>query len=312
MNLSKLAAPTLALSTSILAGLFMIYHKNINTENLYLKETNIHTIHDLKSFEKELTLTDKDSLVVFDVSKVIFVKKDSWERGYKKERLAAKTINSLHNEGSELFTTIDPKTREQLWLIHKSANEDTLLCDKICTIIKMLQQQSVKTIALTRYLVGKTADASYLQHSRINKLLTHGIDFSNSFPSTEKIKFKQFEFEKRYPAFEKGILFTSYAVSKGKLLKVFFEKINWHPTKVIMIDDRIQNLKSVQEELQPLGIPFVGFEYKAAEKLPAFFDKEIAEFQMTYLIENKIWLSASEAALRLNKQHIMQNQPLNL
>lgn len=308
MNISKFGVFAFVLLTSLLAGLFFFYHKDINTEIDSIKISNIHSIYDLKQFEQEAKLADKDSLVIFDVSKVIFIKGDPWERGHKKERLNANTINSLHKKGSKLFSTLNRKIRDQLWSIRNSVEHEVLIDEKIVDIINKLQEKSIKTIALTRFLVGKKDQTPPLQQWRINKLFAHGIDFSKSFSFTDPIIFKQFSYEKRYPIFEKGILFTTFATTKDKLLRAFFEKINWYPNKVIMIDDSEANLKMVEQELKTLHIPFIGFEYKAAEKFPAFFDKDIAEFQMKYLLQKKKWLSAKEAAKYLNKQHMMNNQ----
>lgn len=300
MDISKRAFFAFALAISLLVSLFFIYH--INTESLELEKANIYPIDTLKPFEEAIQHVDKDSMVIFDISKVIFIKADPWERGYKNERLNAKTINSLHKKGSHLFTTLSRKTRDLLWSIRNSSEHEILIDEKIVDIINILQEKSIKTIALTRFLVGKKDQTPALHHLRIKQLFSHGIDFSKSFSDIDRIIFNQFSYENRYPVFEKGVLFTTYATTKDKLLKAFFEEINWYPNKVIMIDDSLKNLNQVEQELKKLNIPFTGFEYKAAENFPAFFDKEIAEFQMRYLLEKKVWLTAKETADYLNKK----------
>lgn len=296
MKMFKLVTLIFFLSCFLTSSL-LLYYKDGDTEM-----GKINSVYDLNLFEQEALSANQDTLVIFDISNVIFIKSDSWERGHKKERLQAKTINTLHKKGSELFSTLNMKTRDQLWSIRNSADQEMIIDKKIVDIINSLQEKSIKTIALTRFLVGRVNQTPPLQQLRINQLFSHGIDFSKSFCLTDPIIFKQFSYEKRYPVFEKGILFTTYATTKDKLLKAFFEKINWYPKKVIMIDDSITNLNLVAQELKSMHIPFIGFEYKAAEKFPALFDKEIAEFQMRYLIDNKKWLTAYEAAKYLNKE----------
>lgn len=307
MNIFKFIVSTVALSMSLLATLFFFYHKDIYTKTLHSPTPDIRVIYDLQPFQREVELVDKDSLVIFDINKVVLVKSDPWERGFKEERCKANTVHALHKEISGPLTPAEYEIHDHLWSIHTSQNKEILLDRDIVDIIKNLQKKSIKTIALTRFLVGKMGKIPSLQQWRIKKLLSYDIDFSKSFPKSNPIVFKQFLYGTRSPVFEKGILFTTFATTKGKLLKAFFEKINWYPKKVIMIDDSIANLKSIYEELKSLDIPFIGFEYKAAEKLPAFFDKDIAEFQMKYLLENKKWLSAKAAAKLLNKQWPINN-----
>jgi len=311
MNISKFAVSVLALSTSLLTVIFVIYHHIINTESNQSNSSNIQTIYSLKPFEEAIKFTDQDSLVIFDVSNVIFINKDPGERKFKKERLNAKTINSLQKEGSYYFSLLDRKLRDQLWSIRKAAYREMLIDPNIVNLIHNLQVRSVKTIALTRCLVGREGQTPPLQQLRIKKLFAHGIDFSKSFSFNHPLIFKQFSYEKRFPIFEKGILFTTFATTKGKLLKAFLEKINWSPNKIIMIDDDKENLNSVATELKNFNIPFIGFEYKEATKFTAFFDKDIAEFQMKYLVENKKWLTAKEAAKYVNKEHLVDNMEQN-
>ena len=268
----------------------------------YGKNYNIRSIDDLGPFIEEVELLDKDSLVIFDIDKVLLMESDPWERGFRWERRNSRTIYSIYRDGSALFRELELPLRDYLWSIHTQdcLKREILVDNRVIEVIKKIQDKSIKVIALTRFLVGMVGNIPAIEQWRIDDLLSHGIDFSSSFSNLDPIVFNQFFFGNRSPKFEKGILFTSHATSKGQLLKAFFDKIGWLPKNVIMIDDGKANLESVYTELRKCGIKFTGFEYRAYDKFPAYFDKDIAEFQMNYLIEHEKWLPASKAAQLLD------------
>jgi hypothetical protein len=264
----------------------------------YANKNTIYLADNLNLLEQKTKSLDNDSLVIFDVDKVLLIDADPGDRAFKEERGQARTITSLYKKGSDLFNTLDEKTRDSLWLIYMSDRKkrQILVDEHVVKLIRELQKNHVKVIALTRFLVGQFDIVPAIEEWRIEQLQSKGIDFSTSFPDQEPISFNQFRYENKSPVFKKGFLFTALAATKGQLLKAFFDKIGWTPKIVVMVDDKRENLESVQSELKKLGIPFIGFDYRAAEKFPAYFDKEVAEFQMQHLINNKVWLPASQAA----------------
>lgn len=66
-----------------------------------------------------------------------------------------------------------------------------------------------------------------------------------------------------------GVLFVNgTAVSKGDAFLSFLEKSGFSPSKVIFVDDREDNLKSLEAAIQKLdrSIEYQGFHYLGAQK----------------------------------------------
>jgi hypothetical protein len=104
-----------------------------------------------------------------------------------------------------------------------------------------------------------------------------------------------------YPLYKQGILFCLQP-NKGKVLITFLERINWEPLKVVFIDDKIDNLQSVQEELKVKNIEFVGLHYTGALSLPREIDEKLVEFQYEYLMKHGEWLSDQQAVILLKNK----------
>lgn len=274
-----LVACSLALS---LTGILFLYRNN-------------GIVQDFSFLEKELSALDKNTLVIFDVDNTLLTRTDPGERGYMVQRANAKTILSLYNKNAELYRLLDKKTRDCLWSSYLNSDSLMLIDPQAPIIIKKLQEQGVKVIALTNALTGKLCYIPSLVDARIAELQQNGIDFDTPFPSFSQIDFTQYNFDGRHPVYKQGILLTSLACSKGELLKTFFKTVSWKPTRVIMFDDEEGNILSVKKALQELAIPFQGFVYAGAERhLPAFFDPQLAEFQLQYLMKYQRWLPTKE------------------
>ncbi len=271
---------------------------------IYYPKPAIMRVDSGKALEQQWPAVDKDTLVIFDIDNVLLVHADPWERGYKKERSEANTVATLYKPGSPLERTLDRQTRDHLWSLYALARKEMPVDTNILALVKKLQKESVKVIALTRFLVGRLGTIPAGENLRIDALKEYGIDFSPAFSAYPLIVFDHCNYEGKFPLFKNGILFTTLACSKGELLKAFFEKVGWKPRFVIMVDDKRDNMESVHKVLKEMGIAFKGFEYTGAEKLPSLFDKEIAEFQMQHLIDHKEWLTGDQAQQRLKEQNV--------
>lgn len=257
--------------------------------------SQIHSVENLNFLKNIKQKPNEKLLVIFDVDKVLIMKADPWDRGFDEDRKKSKTINSLFVPGSALYKELDRPTRDKLWSIYINSVPSALVDQANPKIIQNLQNRSIKVIALTRFFTGKIGTIPSISDWRFNELKNFGIDFSNAFPNNNNIVFNQFSYEDKHPEFKSGILFTTLAVSKGDLLKAFLDQINWKPTKVIMIDDLIDNLKSVEDSLNKMGIAFEGYEYRAYLKYPSHYDKKVAEYQMKYLIDHEKWINRDQA-----------------
>lgn len=270
---------------------------------LYNRDSSIKTVDSGRVLVEKLATVDADTLVIFDIDNVLLVHEDPWERGYKKERRQAHTIATLYKPESKIERTLDRSVRDHLWSIYALAQKESLVDPIILDVIHTLQKRLVKVIALTHFIVGPIGKIAAVDDWRVATLKSFNIDFSAAFPKFPKIIFEHCNYEGKFPTFQNGVLFTTLACSKGELLKAFFEKIGWKPRTVIMVDDKRENLESIQAELKKMGIAFAGFEYTGADTLSALFDKEVAEFQMQHLIDNETWLTGDEAQQMLRENY---------
>lgn len=261
----------------------------------YYTQEQVTTVYNFNILDRYLPFLDKNSLVIFDIDRVLLIEADPWERGHRDDRKQARTIATLFVDTAELAQQLDRKTRDYVWSIYAQTLQEVVLDDHIVHIIRTLQAKGVKVIALTRFLVGNVGNISALEDLRIHQLKSVGIDFSSSFPQHGYLVFDQFSFENKHPVFKNGVLFTTLACSKGALLQAFFEKIGWYPQRVIMFDDKMDNHISVQDMLAQLHISYRGFLFLRALQLPAYFDKDIAELQMQYLLDHHEWITADQA-----------------
>lgn len=238
----------------------------------------------LNIIEKETKQLDGDALVVFDVDYTLIVPSDLILAPCGEVRFQEfmKQLRSLQEEGEILGSKI--LLESQVSLIDK----------KILNILSMLKQKNIKTIALTAMPIGKFGLIQNAEEWRVKQLDSLGINFAWSFPSIDSISLSGFEEKKSQPVFKHGVL-ASTKYPKGQVLVEFLKQIQWKPSRIIFVDDRMEYIESVEKELSREQIPVVSFHYTSATDQSFQLDKKVAEFQLDYLMQNGKWLSDEEA-----------------
>jgi hypothetical protein len=93
----------------------------------------------------------------------------------------------------------------------------------------------------------------------------------------------------RHPCFYKhGVLFGGDN-DKGEALTLFFDIMNYHPEKVIFVDDKMKHLLSVEKALTRYDIPFYGIRFSGCDERVKNFDPEQAKIQYRALKEKNGW-----------------------
>lgn len=94
------------------------------------------------------------------------------------------------------------------------------------------------------------------------------------------------------PMLKSGIVFIS-RLDKGLVLEYIFKKYNYYPKIVILLDDLIENVESLQQTCFKLNIDFYGFHYKTGSliSLPTIDDDLEKEF---------IWLHYKKLKKQVN------------
>jgi FMN phosphatase YigB (HAD superfamily) len=75
-----------------------------------------------------------------------------------------------------------------------------------------------------------------------------------------------------YSTYQDGVFFVNgTGVSKGEAFLSFLEKIDFYPDKIVFVDDREENLKSLEAAIQKLGksIEYHGLHYVGAQYYPS-------------------------------------------
>lgn len=80
---------------------------------------------------------------------------------------------------------------------------------------------------------------------------------------------------------------------------------HYFPAHIIFIDDKTDSLKTVEEAVQKMGIPFTGYAYSRTAKDHADFDPMIAHIQLDWLITYQEILS-DEAAEKIKEEQFKE------
>jgi hypothetical protein len=246
----------------------------------------------LEDIKIEIEQLDENALVVFDVDYTIIVPNDRvlgpCGEVYFQEFL--KKLRLLQDQGEVLGSTIALQARV------------SLVDEKILDLLAGLKQKKIKTIALTAIQTGRFGIIPNTEERRVRQLDSFGINFAWSFPSVDTIIFNEFEGNKAPPVFKQGVL-ASAKWPKGQVLVEFLKQVQWKPSKILFVDDRMKYLESVESELTKEQIPHIAFYYTAALAEPCRVDMKIVNFQFDYLLQNGKWLSDEEADQILKAIH---------
>lgn len=262
----------------------------------------------LDSIRQSIEKTDKQTLVIFDIDDVVIIAED--------QILQPQNKTELDELNKKLKENRSENDAQKLWSIAFQSRKSKLIDPNILEIFKILKARAIKTILLTNAWTGPFGKIAALEDWRIQEMKNLGIDLSWSFPNVHTIVFKDIAKEAAYPlettvsnsvkskenqdpnrlpVFKQGVLLTSNR-AKGYLLKAFLEKIHWHPKRIIFIDDKLKNLKSVRDFCDQAGIEFLGFHYTSVENRKTVpLNKERAKCQFEVLEKEEKWLGDQEA-----------------
>ncbi len=210
-------------------------------------------------FER-LKSADSSYLVVFDVDETLTLPKNPEFQRVNFEK---------HRELIEpLLKTMTPRQRHFLINLIMASGPSMLIEEDVVAGIKELQERSVKVLAITSSLTAKVPKTRDLKESRLHEMKRLGLDFDASFPELPPfIFFNQTPHFGYYPMYYKGVLFTNgYGNTKAEILKAFFRDVEWKPKQLVIIDDKITNLRSIEIELSKVNIPHICILYRGVDQ----------------------------------------------
>ena len=138
-------------------------------------------------------------------------------------------------------------------------------------LIHDLQQRCVITIALT----ARSLDLTYRTIEQLGQI---GIHFNGAGPADCPIVYG----DGKPALYIQGILFCGNH-AKGEALINWLKEIDYHPNKIIFIDDKMKNLEAVDKMLPKNHYHFIGIRYayldshksKVSQKV---IERELEEF----------------------------------
>jgi hypothetical protein len=250
---------------------------------------------ELSDIKQEMSNLGKNDLVAFDVMNVLFVPKDLILQNSHKNDYKAITAELKEKIGLKKFSFLES--------VIIADSKQILFDETVPELIKSLQKNDVKVIALTSSITGKFGRVKNREDLRIKTLKELDIDFTGSFPGLMPITLiSKVDGNPYPPKFQDGVIFTS-GLEKGLILESFLSKVNFIPKKIVFIDNKLRKIQTVEAYCQKNGIEFLGIHFtKTYQKSVDSYNKNVALKQFKVLQSKKIWLSDSEAKCLVEKQ----------
>jgi hypothetical protein len=243
------------------------------------EQSRIFSTSDSSFIEEELKEADKNTLVIFDINDVLLEQK---ELLFKKQN--STLLKNLLKEMSANMSNEEEQTLYSVVVQRPVVYVD----ENFVRIIHDLQNKNVKVIALTNGLVGTCGYVKSMDRLLIQQLRDLDYHLEKSWLDLKNAQIYMTKSKDRKILFAEGIVFANKMISKaskGESLLAFFKYADFYPKKVIFIDDKLKNLKSVSNILEKQGVEFIGFEYTKAKnrKDSPVITKEHAKLQLSIL-----------------------------
>jgi hypothetical protein len=235
----------------------------LNKQKVSSEKTEYMTIADVETLTKILARANKDTLVVFDVDMVLLNTKE----------LVFQVPNlDLHNE--IILSMQSQYSHEEFdYIVHCALVriEFELLHPIMSEMVKHLQTLNIPTMACTALLSGLIDSKHDMMEWRTKQLAKFGIDFSITAPDDALFQAIQFPmYRGNVPQYKNGVMITNGEHSlthKGMVLTSLLLTMPAMPQRIIMIDDKMQNLENIQMSLNDIGYEgsYVAIEFTAAK-----------------------------------------------
>lgn len=263
-----------------------------------LQKTRIQEIESFDQASTILNTADKNSLVIFGVKNTLIYPAETINQTWFEQSTRGQRFFEKLEENTA--TKADPQAYTDMVLSKMHFADKMHAVElQIKTIVQKLQDRGVKTIAITSCSTGSVGIITSMQSWLFEKLAQLSINFSTSF-NPQEIELNKITTLDSKPLFYKGILLTDF-IDRGIALGAFLDTIKYKPDQIIFFDNDQQNIESIKNEAKKRGIPFHGFIYKAAAKLPKQYDSAIIDLQCKYIIEHDEYITEQQARELLKK-----------
>ncbi len=173
---------------------------------------------------------------------------------------------------------------------------------RMVDLVEKLAERGIKRMVATSYSVRPLDQLKNPVQWRIETLKELGYHFEKSWPDLpDNIELDDFLMDYN-PVFSEGVLCCDFC-PKSECLKHFFNKIQWHPRKIVFIDDDLRKLTDVGTFCEKEGIDYVGIEYLESKYIDSYipFSENIGQIQMDNLFKKSLWIKDEEAEKMTSK-----------
>ena len=203
-------------------------------------QAQITQVNDMKEILDYFNTADSKTLAIFDVDMVLVQPGDPAFQMANMKRFGAISKRIMKDI---------PADKQMMFLSLMTISSEPVLIDE-CTpqLLKSIIQKGIPAIALTANLTGSFGPVKNMEEWRIKSLRLLGIDFTKTAPYQKSLVFDELSpYRGNYSTYLDGVLFVNgIKVSKGDAFLSFLKKTAFFPDKIIFIDDREDNLKSVE------------------------------------------------------------------
>jgi hypothetical protein len=257
--------------------------------------------------ELDLTSLPINSIVMFDLDDTIFRQKDHLMRN----------VNSKPR--AELLSILEKKHGGLLSVNHLFHHCEHEIMEKcIPDFIQKLRSLGIKTFGFTARRTGYLCetDAIAIEQLTIDLITKLGIEFDTCYGNIilESINSTTYPEQTIEPhlkdhlrsnaMMKSGILFSNN-LDKGFIMELFMAETNLSPTVVVLIDDRYENLESMQKlflKKKNSLTKFIGIQYSRSFELgDSTLNPNIVSLQMDLMEKTGQFMSDAEAESLLRK-----------
>lgn len=208
---------------------------------------------------------DKDALIIFDVDNTLMepqqeLGNDQWFRH---------RILHYVKEGYSKKDAVELAIPE--WMAIQSVTKVKAVEPEVSSIIANLQEKGYRVMGLTTRGLGMSTRT-------VHQLKTLDINLMTTAPATEEIFFTNPD---RGVLYRGGILFTANT-DKGEALETFLGRINYHPQKILFINDKLDHLEPVEAVCHKHNIEFLGIRYGFLDEKVKNFREDLASIQFDF------------------------------
>lgn len=214
-------------------------------------------------------IEDQDTLVVFDIDNTLAAPQqelgsDEWFNFMIQEKMA-EGFDFTQAANIILPTYFHIQFHISLLPIEEQSSE----------ILYDLIQRGIPTMALTArsiYVANRT-------HEQLNQI---NIAFSMPHAQSQELALSM----PKPCIYKHGILFSDQN-DKGETLLCFLDNINYHPKKIIFVDDKFKNLRAVEDDLFRRQISFLGIRFTRCDEKIKNFDGAKAAQQLHQFLQER-------------------------